>query len=65
MLLVSHDPPASEVHLTRTLEANQFELERAPNGIPDKLDDYQLIVINNWDMENIPLPRKEPRWKIS
>src|SRR5262249_37539271 len=24
-----------------------------------KLDDYQLIIINNWDMESIPTPRKE------
>ena len=58
VLLVTNDPPASEVHLTRALEANQFELERAPNGIPDKLDAYQLIVINNWNMESIPLAQK-------
>ena len=59
VLLVSHDPPESEQHLLRTFEANQFEVERAPNGIPDKLDDYQLVVINNWDMESIPVARKE------
>ena len=33
-------------------------MEHAPNGIPDKLDDYQLVVINNWDMEIDPAPRK-------
>ena len=59
VLLVSHDPPESETHLIRTFESNQFEVERAPNGVPDKLDDYQLIVMNNWDMESIPLARKE------
>ena len=58
VLLVTNDPAASEVHLSRALEANQFEIDRAPGGIPDKLDDYQLIVINNWNMESIPLPRK-------
>lgn len=58
VLLVSKDPPSSEEHLLRTLEANQFEVDHAPNGIPDKLDNYQLVVINNWDMESIPLPRK-------
>ena len=58
VLLVSHDPAESEQHLVRTLESNQFEVERAPAGIPDKLDDFQLIVINNWDMESIPLARK-------
>ncbi len=58
VLLVSNDPPASEVHLQRTLEANQFEVDHSQTGIPEKLDGYQLIVINNWDMENIPAPRK-------
>jgi len=57
-LLVSHDPPESEQHIVRTLEANQFQVDRAAAGVPDKLDDYQLIVINNWDMESIPGPRK-------
>jgi uncharacterized protein YegL len=58
VLLVSHDPPESEEHLVRTLESNQFEVVRAPGGVPDKLDDFQLVVINNWDMESIPLARK-------
>jgi uncharacterized membrane protein len=57
-LLVSRDPAASEEHLVRTLEANQFEVERAPEGVPEKLENYQLIVINNWNMEMIPAPRK-------
>ena len=58
VLLVSRDPAASEEHIVRTLQANQFEVERAPNGIPEQLDNYQLIVINNWDMEIIPAARK-------
>jgi Mg-chelatase subunit ChlD len=58
VLFVSKDPPASEAHLERTLEANQFEVDRAPGGIPEKLDDYQIVVINNWDMESIPAARK-------
>jgi Ca-activated chloride channel homolog len=58
VLLVSHDPPPSEEHLVRALEANQFQVSRATGGIPDKLDDFQLIVINNWDMESIPAARK-------
>ncbi|HEX3743774.1 MAG TPA: VWA domain-containing protein [Bryobacteraceae bacterium] len=59
VLLISHDPPESEQHLVRTLESNQFEVVRSPGGVPDKLDDYQIVVINNWDMDSIPLPRKE------
>jgi uncharacterized membrane protein len=58
VLLVSRDPAASEQHLLRTLEANQFEVLHAPGGVPEKLDDYQLVVINNWDMGAIPAARK-------
>jgi len=58
VLLVTNDPPAAEAHLMRTLEANQFDIQRAPSGPPDKLDDYQLVIINNWDMQSIPLSRK-------
>jgi Ca-activated chloride channel family protein len=58
VLLVSRDPVSSEQHLLRTLEANQFEVQHALNGIPDKLDDFQLVIINNWDMESIPAGAK-------
>jgi Ca-activated chloride channel homolog len=58
VLLVSKDPAPSEVHLQRALEANQFQVDHSPGGVPDKLDNYQLVVINNWDMESIPEPRK-------
>jgi len=58
VLMVSHDPLQSEEHLVHTFEANQFDVTRAPGGVPDKLDDFQLIVINNWDMESIPAARK-------
>ncbi|HWC95396.1 MAG TPA: VWA domain-containing protein [Candidatus Sulfopaludibacter sp.] len=58
VLVVSKDPPTSEVHLDRVLQANQFEVEHSQTGIPEKLEDYQLVVINNWDMESIPEPRK-------
>jgi Ca-activated chloride channel family protein len=53
VLLVSHDPAASEEHILRALQANQFEVQPSPTGIPAKIDDYQLIIINNWDMESI------------
>ena len=58
VLVVSRDPAAADEHLDRTLQVNQFEVEHSQTGIPDKLDNYQLIVINNWDMESIPAPRK-------
>jgi len=58
VLLISNDPADAEAHLMRTLEANQFDVERAPSGQPDSLDAYQLVVFNNWDMQSVPLPRK-------
>jgi Ca-activated chloride channel homolog len=57
-LLISHDPPESEVHLQRVLESNQFEIDRASDGVPAKLDPYQLIVVNNWNAESISADRK-------
>jgi Ca-activated chloride channel homolog len=58
VLVVSRDPASSEEHIARVLQANQFTVDRAPNGVPDKLDPFQLVVINNWDMESIPTARK-------
>jgi uncharacterized membrane protein len=58
VLLVSHDPAASEEHIIRALNANQFQVQQAPGGLPPKLDDFQLVVINNWDMESIPAAAK-------
>ena len=62
VLLVTNDPADAEAHLIHTLEANQFDVQRAPSGPPDKLEDklgeYQLVIFNNWDMQSVPLPRK-------
>jgi Ca-activated chloride channel homolog len=58
VLLVTNDPPDAEQHLLRTLAANQFDVQRAPAGLPDTLDDYQLVIFNNWDMQSVPPPRK-------
>ena len=57
-LLVSSDPPAAEAHLLHTLAANQFDVQRAPTGPPEKLDEYQLVIFNNWDMQSVPPSRK-------
>ena len=54
VLLVSRDPASSEQHLVRALEANQFEVDHSTVNIPDKLEAYQLLVINNWDMQWVP-----------
>ena len=58
VLLVSSDPAASEQHLRRALEANAFEVEQSNQGVPGNLDGFQLVIINNWDMQIIPEARK-------
>jgi Ca-activated chloride channel homolog len=57
-LLISQDPAGTEAHLQKTLESSQFELQLA-SDVPDRLDDYQLVIFNNWDMESVPQTRKE------
>jgi len=57
-LIVSNDPPGSEADLRRVLEANQFAIDRAPDGVPQKLDRYQLIVMNNWDAHSVAAERQ-------
>jgi uncharacterized membrane protein len=58
VLLVSRDPPGTEAHLVRTLEANQFDVQRSSTGVPEKLDGYQLVIFNNWDGQTVPAARK-------
>lgn len=57
VLLLSQDPRGTEIHLLRTLEAAQFDVQRATE-IPRDLDAYQLIVFNNWDLHAVPATAK-------
>jgi len=50
VLLVTLDPPGSESHLRQTLEAAQFEIQAA-REVPASLADFQIVVLNNWDLE--------------
>jgi Ca-activated chloride channel family protein len=52
-LMISRDPPSAEAHLLRTLEANQFDVDRVSSNPPEKFDDYQLVIFNNWDLERV------------
>src|SRR5262249_24477944 len=55
---VTQDPAGTEKHLMQTLEANQFEVRRSPNGPPQDLSDFQLISFNNWDLESLSTAQK-------
>jgi len=58
VLLISNDPAPSEQHLRRALEANTFDVQESNGGVPNKLDGFQLVIINNWDMQIISEARK-------
>jgi len=58
LLFLSQDPPGSESHLIRVLEAGQFEVRQSRQLGEAPLDEYQIITLNNWDLESIPPARK-------
>jgi uncharacterized membrane protein len=55
---VSLDPAGTESHLMDALRAAQIDVERASDVTGD-LSNYQIVVLNNQDLEAMPLPRKE------
>jgi len=59
VLLVSQDPPGADRHLVQVLEAAQFQVERSTEPPAQKLDAYQVIVLNNVDLLNLPEARKQ------
>jgi Mg-chelatase subunit ChlD len=56
--VISLDPVEGERHLIETLHRNQFEVKEF-SQVPERLDDYQLVIFNNWDAEAIPVPVKQ------
>ena len=58
ILLITNDPAGTEGHLQKTFEASQFEVQLSAQ-VPDRFDDYQLVVFNNWDAESVPTARKQ------
>jgi uncharacterized membrane protein len=57
-LYLTQDSPADDSHLTSTLTAAQFDVQRASEFTQSNLSDYQLVVFDNWDLEAIPASRK-------
>ena len=58
VLFISQDPAGTEQHLFATLESGQFDLVRSNNLMNENLEDYQLVVFNNWDLDSVPPARK-------
>ena len=59
VLFVSQDPAGTEAHLLGALQAAKFDVQKADDPLKANLNDYQLVVFNNWDLESIPAARKD------
>jgi Ca-activated chloride channel family protein len=59
ILYLSQDPQGSETHLMQALAAAQFDVEQTNDPAHGKLSDFQLVVLNNWDLESMPVARKD------
>jgi len=59
VLYVTQDPAAQDSHFPGTLAAAQFDVNRATDLGEVHLNDYQLVIFNNWDLEAIPVNGKQ------
>jgi len=59
VLYVSQDPAAQDSHFPATLASAQFDVNRASDLGTVHLNDYQLVIFNNWDLEAIPAGGKQ------
>lgn len=58
LLYVSQDPDGSEKHLLQVWNSSQFTIDRVPELTESKLANYQLVVLNNLDLETMALDKK-------
>ncbi len=58
LLFLSLDPPGADAHLIKTLEAAQFDIQTSRELYMGSLHDFQIVALNNWDLESIPPARK-------
>ncbi len=59
VLYVSQDPVNTEANLLQNLRSAEFEVVRTNDLGNEKLGDYQLLALNNQDLEAIPSARKD------
>jgi Ca-activated chloride channel homolog len=58
-LYISSDAPAQDAHLPSALASAQFEVDHAADLSQLRLNDYQLVILSNWDLESIPAAGKQ------
>ncbi len=61
VLFLALDPPGSEEHLFRALREAQFEVQRAAELPGEDLGSFQIIVLNNWNLEAALTPAAKSR----
>lgn len=59
VLYISQDPAGTGTNLLQTLAAAQFDVDSTADPSHGMLADYQLVVLNNLDMESLPAARKD------
>ncbi len=59
VLYITLDPASTDSHLTSTLAAAQFDVQRVSDFANAKFSDYQLVIFDNWDLEAIAPSRKD------
>jgi len=58
VLYITEDSPSQDSHFPATLASAQFNIDRASDLGQVHLNDYQLVIFNNWDLEAIPASGK-------
>jgi len=58
VLYLTQDPPGLESHFMGVLRTAQFDVVPAADMRKATLEDYQLVVFNNYDLESLPGPTK-------
>jgi Ca-activated chloride channel family protein len=58
-LYVTQDPLGSEKDFMDVLAAGRFDVTTTSTLEGQKLDDFQIVILNNLDLEAIPLERKD------
>jgi len=64
VLYVSQDPAGSETHLLQALSAAQFDVRQSSDPLQGRFTDYQIVVLNNIDLEALPASRKDEAEKF-
>jgi len=59
VLYISQDPAGTETNLIQTLGAAQFDVDRTADPLHGSLSNYQIVLLNNLDLESLPAARKD------